>query len=60
MLDSLFLEEFMNFKVMLGFGLLAMSAAMAQDETAAVAAPVTATTAPAKATTASAGVFDGD
>ncbi len=49
----------MNFKVMLGFGLLAMSAAMAQDETAAVAAPVTATTAPAKATTASAGVFDG-
>jgi hypothetical protein len=54
----------MNFKVMLGFGLLAMSAAMAQDETAAVAAPVVApiTAAPApaaKATTASAGVFDG-
>ena len=54
----------MNFKVMLGFGLLAMSAAMAQDETAAVAAPVvapiTAASAPAaKATTASAGVFDG-
>lgn len=50
----------MNFKAMLGFGLLAMSAAMAQDSTA-TAAPVAATTTEPAATTAAApaGVFDG-
>lgn len=58
MLDPLFLEEFMNLKVMLGFGLLAMSAAMAQDSTAAAApAPAPATTTASSA--APAGVFDG-